>query len=487
MSNHARRTPWLLYITAALVAVILSPAIFAADDPLEWIKSPEAYFATPEEKAEWKAKVTSPADAERFIAEYRRRRGEQFTRDFRTRLEYIDKTFAFGEMPGSKTQRGRVYMLLGPPSEQRQGRGYVDSSRAFGTLTQNVEDAAVVRVEWNYLKDRLPKELGRERVNVIFQVNDLRHVDTIENIGVIEPYLSAAAAYVSGKYIADQAAREQQRAATAPPAPQSAQPDPLWNTEAALNGALFHGDSFVSPREEPFYAYSFFVPASVASFKEWNNVLLVTLVRDANGAQVIATRDAAELKAYDDAGNRYLDHSVALPAGKYEGLFAIYTPDGSSMLASNRSSFTVAPASEPRATSLFLTNRIDTLETQDAFDPFTFVAQKYAVRGDGRFRDSEKIGFFAVIANPTGSPSPQLMQRMTLRKDGKEFAKTPLELVPVTQTGPNTFLIATLFDPGTFATGHYALEVQVRDMNAPKESAANAKGYVLATEFDVVK
>jgi hypothetical protein len=264
--------------------------------------------------------------------------------------------------------------------------------------------------------------------------------------------------------------------------------DPLWNSTPGLNGAMFTGDAFLSPTEQPYYAYSFYVPKSATAFGDWSSGLLVTLVRNEAGQQVVSQRQPVDLSAYDSAsGARFFDRSVALPPGKYEGLFALYTPDGGTLLSSHRTSFEVAPANAQRASGLFLTSRIDTLETQDPFDPFTFVATKYAVRADRQFRTADKLAFFTVIANPTGSPNPNLMQRMSFRRDGKDFAKTPLETAQVTQTGPNTFLVGNAFDPETFPTGHYTIELQVRDMGAPDSSPLKTRGYVLTSEFDVIK
>jgi hypothetical protein len=322
---------------------------------------------------------------------------------------------------------------------------------------------------------------------VIFQTDSSRGYETIVNQGHVEPFLTKAAEIRSKEYMAAAAAQSAGPApvAAGTPAP-PATPDPLWNTSTALNGALFNGDSYLSAREEPFYAYSFFIPPSATAFADWKSVLVVSLVRDASGAQVAASRQQMDLSSYDAAGNRYVDQSVALPPGKYEGLFALYSPDGGTLLASNRTTFEIAPKEAARATSLYLTSKIDTLEKQGALDPFTFVATKYAVRADRQFKTGEKIGFFTVVSNPAGA-TPNLMQKMIFTRDGKEFAKTPLEPAPVTQTGPHTFLVGNAFDPETFPAGHYKVELQVRDMNAPEGSELRTKGYALTNEFDVAK
>ena len=478
---HAKNT----LILTLLLAV--SASLSAADDLMRWNKTPEAYYMTAAERAEWD-KVASPDDARKFIDDYRRKRGEQFLKDVRTRVDLADAEFKLDKTPGSLTQRGRVWILIGSPSRSTTNRE-VDDSRASapGDVFHKLplSGRGLIQSQWVYDADRLAPELGMKSLTVKFQTDYARGYETIENPGFVEPYLTRVAEHVSGKYMADVRAQAAQR--SAPSATVAAAPDPLWNATPSLNGLTFTGDAFLSPTEEPFFAWSFYVPAGATAFGDWKSALLVTLVRDAAGQQIVARRDPVDLSAYDDLGNRYVDRSVALAPGRYEGMFALYSPDGATLLASHRTAFEVAARDVPRATALLLTSRIDTLPTQLPLEPFTFVAMKYAVRGDRRFRLTDKLAFFTVIANPTGSPTPNLMQKMTFTRDGKDFARTPLEQAQLTQTGPNTFLIGTAFDPETFPAGHYALELQVRDLNAPEGSELRTKGYVLKSEFEMVK
>jgi GWxTD domain-containing protein len=490
-----------------IATVVLAVSVMGADDVMKWNKTPEAYFMSAAEKAGWK-NVASPEQAQQFIDEYRRKRGEQFLKDVRTRIDIADKQFKLDKTPGSLTQKGRVFILLGAPTQSRSNRN-VDDSRAgtagipqvgggstgaiggSQTATDRLENQALIGTQWVYEKDRLPAELGLSQLKINFVYDARRGFESIENLGNVEPQLQKAAEAVSQKYIDDVTAQTARRAAPAlQPATTSATPaaaDPLWNVTPALNGAIFTGDAFLSPLEETFYAYNVYVPKS-ATTVSGNSGLLVTLVRNEAGQQVVSERKQVELSEYDAAsGARFVDHAVALPPGKYDGLFALYSPDGTTVLSSHRTSFEVPAKEQPRASKLFLTSRIDTLENQGPLDPFTFVATKYAVRADRRFRTSDKLSFFTIIANPTGSPSPNLMQKMTFKKDGKEFAKTPLEPAQVTQTGPNTFLVGNGFDPETFPAGHYTLELQVRDMNAPEDSPLRKQGWVLNTEFDIAK
>src|SRR5688572_12322313 len=476
-------------VLIALVLVSLAPA-FAADPLMDWIKSPQAYFATVEELAKWKRDVASPQDAQKFIDEYFRVRGEQFKKDLNTRIEFADSKFGLAKIPGSRTAMGRAFILLGPPNEQKTARG--GSTGAMegmeGRFQDNsVERGARVTYTWIYKKDRLPAELGMTELNIDFDTNVSRGAQHIANPGLAEPYLRRVAAHFSTKYASAATTASTTRSAQVarPTTPAASTSDPLWQLTPALNGAVYTADAFVSPREAPFYAVSFFLPKDSEAFREWKSGLVVSLVRDASGADVVTQKQQVEFQSYDADGNRYVDRAFALAPGKYDGIFALYSPDGTTLLASHRETFEVPAATAPRVSKLLLSSKIDTLETQDPLDPFTFVAQKYAVRGDRRFRASDRISLFTIVANPTGSPTPQLMQKLTFSRDGKTVAKMPLEPAQLTQTGPNTFLVGAAFDPGSFKPGHYTVEMQVRDFNAPEGSELRTKGYVLTTEFDV--
>jgi GWxTD domain-containing protein len=476
-----------------MVILAVAVSLFAADDLLKWNKTPEAYFMTSEERAAWR-NVKTAAQAQTFIDEFRRKRGPEFAKEVQSRVEVANQQFKFDRTAGSLTPRGRTFIILGQPSRSTTNRSVAG---AGATAMNSIERQGLIGIEWTYDADKLPADLGLKQLKVAFIQDAGRGLENIDiNRGSPEQHLLRAGEIFSNRYIQSQAQAAQRPAAAAPvaatpaaSAPVATAADPLWSTTTpALNGAVFAGDAFLSPLEEPFYAYSFYVPKSASAFGDVKNGTLVTLVRNEAGQQVVSERTPVELSAYDStSGSRFVDRSVSLPPGKYEGLFAFYGPDGTTLLSSHRTSFEVAPKEAPRASALFLTSRIDTLEKQEPLDPFTFVATKYAVRADRQFRVGEKLGFFTVIANPTGSPEPQLMQKMTFKRDGKEFAKTALEPAQVTQTGPNTFLVGLSFEPDTFPAGHYNFELQVRDMNAPDGSPLRTRGYVLTSEFDIVK
>jgi GWxTD domain-containing protein len=477
-------------LAAALVASAALPLFAAAaapppPTPRDWIKSPEAYFLTAEERNQWELSVLSDEKAKAFVEEYWHKHGPAFKREVMGRIEFADANFGYAGTPGSRTPRGRVWMILGSPTNQRGIRPGSGGTADVAQLQNNtIEQKGRTTIVWTYRADRLPKELNLPSLTVSF-VDDMQHGrEDLDNIGQVEPQLKRAIELFAAK----QAAPTQSAALTVPRPTAAAAPpaeDPLWKAQENLGGTFVTGEPFISPTEEPFYAVSFFVPKGDAAFKDLKSVLFIGLVKNADGVVAANLREQADLQAYGDSGDRYVDRSVALPAGKYEGMFALFTPEGTTMLASRRVQFAVPEKSAARASSVLLTSQVKELEKQFPLDPFTFVATKYAVKGNRRFRPTEKIGLFTVVANPAGEPKPSMTLKMIVSKDGKVVDRTPPEPAPLTQTGPHTWLIGTQFDANTFKPGHYSIEVQLRDMNADKASEAYAKGYVSTTEFDV--
>ncbi len=99
---------FLLFSTAAAASL--------SEKYRSWDKSPEAYFLTLEEKAQWK-NVKTDGDAEKFIADYFARRGPDLKAKLAERIAVADKYFSAGKIKGSETLRGKVIIVFGPPSQ----------------------------------------------------------------------------------------------------------------------------------------------------------------------------------------------------------------------------------------------------------------------------------------------------------------------------------------------------------------------------------
>lgn len=99
----------------------------------DFIEGPTGYIITPEERAAFK-KLTTDDEREQFIEAFWERRNpnpgdpeNEYNEEFYRRVAYANEHFASG-IPGWRTDRGRIYIMYGPPDEQENhdsGGSYV--------------------------------------------------------------------------------------------------------------------------------------------------------------------------------------------------------------------------------------------------------------------------------------------------------------------------------------------------------------------------
>ena len=219
------------------IACLVAPALFAAglSKYKNWPSSPQGYFMTNAERAEWKANVHSDDDAEKFVNKFVASRGPGFAEDVAKRAEMADKHLTVAGRAGSLTTRGKLIVLLGPPSnmtvagrEIQKGRssslggitgGGASGGGAFGNTGASVSDMidaanqsamAVTRVNdytFTYFASRLPGKATKDFV-VTIEVNPADGTDRINE--------SASAAALDAVF--EQAAEARLAAAAAPAA-----------------------------------------------------------------------------------------------------------------------------------------------------------------------------------------------------------------------------------------------------------------------------
>ncbi|MDQ5872729.1 MAG: hypothetical protein M3547_11070, partial [Acidobacteriota bacterium] len=82
-------------------------------------------------------------------------------------------------------------------------------------------------------------------------------------------------------------------------------------------------------------------------------------------------------------------------------------------------------------------------------------------------------------------PKPRIMTRITVMRDGKEAFQpmtSPAELQPL---GPSYYASGSEIPLASFEPGYYTFAIHVRDLNAPRDSAA-FKGIERKEEFIVL-
>jgi GWxTD domain-containing protein len=79
----------------------------------KWLNEDAAYIITDEERGAF-VKLSSDEEREQFIESFWQRHGEPFRAEHYRRIAYANEHFSTG-IPGWKTDRGRIYVIYGPP------------------------------------------------------------------------------------------------------------------------------------------------------------------------------------------------------------------------------------------------------------------------------------------------------------------------------------------------------------------------------------
>ena len=104
----------------------------------KWLNEDVAYIITDEERAAFK-QLSNDEERDQFIEAFWQRRDptpdteeNEFKEEHYRRIEYANEHFAAG-IPGWKTDRGRIYIVFGPPDE-------IDAHPSGGTYDRPVEE-----------------------------------------------------------------------------------------------------------------------------------------------------------------------------------------------------------------------------------------------------------------------------------------------------------------------------------------------------------
>jgi len=133
------RKTWLLLILAALACGPAAAQQRSRKTPdgasarpemkavyQKWLDEDVLYIITPQERTAFLL-LGSDAQRERFIEQFWSRRNPSgaagdnaYRAEHYRRIAYANQNFGAGKAPGWKTDRGRIYITLGPPDEIRK-------------------------------------------------------------------------------------------------------------------------------------------------------------------------------------------------------------------------------------------------------------------------------------------------------------------------------------------------------------------------------
>src|SRR3984957_19802070 len=119
----------------------------------KWLNEDVTYIITDEERQAWK-RLSTDDEREEFIEQFWLRRDptpdseeNEFKEEHYRRIAYANERFASG-IPGWKTDRGRIYIVYGPPDE-------IDDHSSGGTYDRPIEEGGGTTssfpfIDWTY-------------------------------------------------------------------------------------------------------------------------------------------------------------------------------------------------------------------------------------------------------------------------------------------------------------------------------------------------
>jgi len=164
----------LVVLFCFTIAVLLVPVAGAqlSGDYADWAEGPEGFLLTKKEKKEW-AKISSDADAERFIELFWAKRNPEpnnpfnaFRAEFESKIRFADQNFGFGKNRGALSERGRVLILMGRP-DRRQVRG-IEGAPSVDIASGETGDVKNNTEVWYYDPSKLPAAFRAKGAQLYF-------------------------------------------------------------------------------------------------------------------------------------------------------------------------------------------------------------------------------------------------------------------------------------------------------------------------------
>src|SRR5450830_642126 len=433
-----RRAPLALVLLLAA-----TPCLAALDKHKDWEKSPASvYLATDDEKKEWK-KIASDEEAEKFIALFWARRDPDLktpANEFRERFDILvkkaDELFPLGRKRGSLTERGRAFILIGPPKSSANkailgSRPELDNSNpTTGATGADVlgsnSGMRAVMVQWIYEKAQLPAWADIPSLDLKFEVDQSALVERLidgraatrletkaAQVALVNPQLKEVPVYKTKEQVA-----AEQKAAADKAAEQSKGPALSEGARATLDGLAKEpfGPLALLPISYRDGATRLMVQlfASGSAVGTGEGAKLLILARDKDGKDAIRLEEVAAFRK--TKSDFFADRSFPIIPGDYDVAAALVDATGKVLVSARR------PASVPGlptefAASLLLVSVNDfPVDAPKPDEPFTFSARRFVVKGDGRVDATDGLSYAVRLYNPPVDP---VTRTITLKRTVK--------------------------------------------------------------------
>jgi GWxTD domain-containing protein len=489
-------------VVACVLFSVCAVAVFGAlsKEHNDFAKGPTQHLLTRDEQKQWKA-IATDEQAKAFIDLFWARRDptpgtptNEFRDAIAKRMEIADNLYTTAKLRGAATDRGKVYVLMGPQTAVKRGGPQggagvhaADSVFTQSTLSNNQAVQGVAPSEtWQYELSKSTLPLGQPMVQVAFSDQyasnewkmeriigtDYATVfDRIARAYIAQPELNAVPVFAAGTPVA-----------TITTATASAKPslksealrsaiDAARASKAKSDTLFMSYGAFVTPEGESFVPVQLYVPKS-AGLAAGTPVTFFGAVETADsGQRVVELEEPATLTAsHDDV---FYARSLTLAPGNYVGTFGLAREGKVISAVSGPMTVQALDKSGPGLSGLMLSNNVHGLNDTRATDPFIFGGIRVVPKGDRTFRPSEDLWYFMEARNPgldavTSQPKMSVKLSVTGKTDdGTEVARNApaaLATVQPVRGAAGRYVIGEPLPLSTFKPGNYTISVRVKDI-----------------------
>ena len=479
----------------SVFAIVISTSAVAQVAPKSaaWAEGPVRFLMTKEELKQWNA-VRSDPDAENFIDLFWAKRDptpdtrrNEFRETFDQRVKLANDNFSNGLTPGSLTDRGKAFILLGPPYRVSASAGAQSQSTGLGPTTDAQGNLVIARPTsdpnqqfWMYAHEKKPTYIAQSDFTLVFLEegkNDWKLAHT-ERVNPDLIFQQAVTAFI----VSPKLTKLPVYANVAPPRATSFK-NPALKTayeqfrssgKQTIGNANLTWGEFVTSEGEHFVSAQVYVPAGGSVVPD-QKITWFAVVENKAGEIVDIKED--ETTTIATGGDAYLDRSLELDPGTYTATFGIVS-DGR-ILAAARTPLTVEGL-DPAGTGvspLLLANKVYPLQTTwHPMDPFTFGGLKVVPKGDGIFPTSGDLWYFVELRNPgvtdKGVPNVRVKIDITGKTPtGPVELKIPLKDTELAKLAgeTNRYGLGLAIPLEGFKPGEYSIKVHVEDVVLGKE------------------
>jgi len=175
---------WKLSFLFIFVVAILCGSLAEAQlsgEYADWADGPDGYLLTKKENKAWK-KIKTDAAAEQFVELFWAQRNPDatssfnpFKAEYEQRIRVADENFGFKNHRGALTDRGKVFLLLGPPANIQRGGVAQDPRGTNAAPNVGGLDADTGSAEyWMYSPKSLPEGFNYSGNQIVFIFQESR-------------------------------------------------------------------------------------------------------------------------------------------------------------------------------------------------------------------------------------------------------------------------------------------------------------------------